>query len=273
MRKIVICDDEQTWLDRAGSILERFLSERGMDTELELCSSIDEIPEAPDVVFMDIEFGAADGEPGSGSEPEANASEETGSDAGNADDTDREEVSDKGHAAGIAAAAEINRRYPDCQVVYLTNYLNYAVDVYETEHVWYLLKEQFEERLPEVMQKISDNEEATRAELVVVTSHGSIESVRCRDILYLERKDRRTVIVTYRQRYEVRDRIPVIMSKLPARGFARCHNSYAVNLDKVSAIQKNSILMKNGDELLISRGYGRSFRTEYMDWAGSRMVR
>ena len=248
MRKIVICDDEQTWLDRAGSILERFLSERGMDTELELCSSIDEIPETPDVVFMDIEFGAADGEEGSGS-------------------------GSTGEAAGIAAAAEINRRYPDCQVVYLTNYLNYAVDVYETEHVWYLLKEQFEERLPEVMQKIADNEEAARAELVVVTSHGSIESVRCRDILYLERKDRRTVIVTYRQRYEVRDRIPVIMSKLPARGFARCHNSYAVNLDKVSVIQKNSILMKNGDELLISRGYGRSFRTEYMDWAGSRMVR
>ncbi|MBQ9068557.1 MAG: hypothetical protein IJ131_05755 [Eggerthellaceae bacterium] len=51
----------------------------------------------PDLVFIDIEF---DGKP-----------------------------------EGIAAVREINERVPNCQVVYLTNYLQYAVDVYQANHV------------------------------------------------------------------------------------------------------------------------------------------
>lgn len=45
---------------------------------------------------------------------------------------------------GIDLAMEVNRKWPKCQVVYLTNYWSYAMEVYETRHVYYIVKEKFE---------------------------------------------------------------------------------------------------------------------------------
>ena len=42
---------------------------------------------------------------------------------------------------GIDLAMEVNRKWPKCQVVYLTNFWSYAMEVYETRHVYYIVKE------------------------------------------------------------------------------------------------------------------------------------
>ena len=244
MLKIYICDDDRAWLDRAEELIRDHFAEISEDAVVETCSSIDEISDAPDIVFMDIEF-----------------------------DSREQDGAGEGVSNGIEAAAKLNTMYPQCQIVYLTNYLSYALDVYGTEHVWYVLKDQLSQRLPDVTGRIMQSIEESRAELVVMGSGGRMESILCRDIMYLERKDRRTLIITSRGRYEVKDRIHVILGKMPSRLFARCHNSYAVNLSKVRGIQKGSLTLKDGTEILISRGYGRSFRTEYMNWAGERIVR
>ena len=54
---------------------------------------------------------------------------------------------------GIDLAMEVNRKWPKCQVIYLTNFWSYAMEVYETRHVYYIVKEKFEEKLPGVLEK------------------------------------------------------------------------------------------------------------------------
>lgn len=43
--------------------------------------------------------------------------------------------------SGIDLAMEVNRKWPECRIIYLTNYWSYAMDVYETHHVYYIVKE------------------------------------------------------------------------------------------------------------------------------------
>ncbi len=245
---IIIVDDDKDWLQTAGQILQRFADqkadrkislhcyENADSTLAELTGSktaagIKPQTAAPDLAFLDIEFGTS---------PD-----------------------------GIGLAGQLNERFPACQIVYLTNYLHYALDVYQTDHIWYVLKPQFEERLPEIFSKLAAIRNNRETKLSLTAADGHIVTLRCGDILYLERQTRMTRIVTVNSSYHTRSRIPELAAKLPAGSFARCHNSYIVNLTRVSEIYAKSILLEDGSEILISRGYSRSFRAAWMAWAES----
>ena len=45
---------------------------------------------------------------------------------------------------GIELANELNSTLPECRIIYLTGYLDYAPDVYTTEHVWFVLKDRID---------------------------------------------------------------------------------------------------------------------------------
>lgn len=47
---------------------------------------------------------------------------------------------------GIETARAVNEKWSMCQIVYLTNYLFDATEVYHTAHVFYVLKNQFEQK-------------------------------------------------------------------------------------------------------------------------------
>ena len=239
MTRIYICDEEKKWQNEAASILKSFAEKRGAEAKITCFSTPEEVLHskgpAPDVLFTDIEF--EDGE------------------------------------SGIDAAKEINRLYPECHIVYLAKRIEHALDVYNTKHVWYVIREQFRQRLPEIYDKVCGIDDDRKSYLVVKTTDGATVRIACRGIMYLERHDRKTFIVTYERKYVVKDRIPVILDKLPADRFARCHNSFAVNLDKVREVRPGSLVMRNGTEIMISRGYSKSFKSEYMARMESRAVK
>lgn len=63
----------------------------------------------------------------------------------------------EGEENGIYLARQIKLLNPSCQIIFISNFLNYATDVYSTEHVWFLLKDQMEERLPIALHKAMRN--------------------------------------------------------------------------------------------------------------------
>lgn len=115
MKRIVLCDDSRAWLAKASEILNKYIEREGRDTEVlcfdEPAKCIEGMPADTEAVFMDIEWEKS---------PEG-----AGDAAAVAPESAR-----KAEPEGIAAAAEINQRYPGCRVIYLTNHLGYALDVY-----------------------------------------------------------------------------------------------------------------------------------------------
>lgn len=246
MRNIIICDDDGLWLDKAAGIIRNCTSDRGESDAVSLlcCGDISEclemVSEDTRLVFMDIEL----------------------------DQRDDEQV--PRDPDGIRAAAEINRIFPHIFIVYLTNYLSYALDVYDTDHIWYVLKEEFEERLPDIFSKLDRLENEKKREIIVNSEDNGVVSVPCADILYIERSGRRTAIKTTAGIYTTKAKIRDVMELLPRDGFARCHNSFIVNMAEIKEIHRTLVRMSDDAEIMISRGFSRSFRIQYMDWAGKR---
>lgn len=228
-----LCDDDPTWLVQAEHVLEDYAHHSGMVLDLQAFSDgttmLATCPQAPDVLFCDIELG-----------PDKN---------------------------GIDLVQEVKCAWPSCQVVYVTNYLRYAPDVYVTEHLWFALKDTFEDRLPEIMEKLAHQMEDVSHALAVETTDHSLLSLSCTHIVSLERRGRETVITCDDGcSYQVPDRLPTLLDRLPQRLFVQCHGSFAVGLSHVRLVKRDAIVMSGGVEIPLSRRHARAFRDRYLDW-------
>jgi two-component SAPR family response regulator len=54
---------------------------------------------------------------------------------------------------GIDFASKINQIAPSCIIIFISNYLNYATEVYDVAHVYFILKSELNERLPRALEK------------------------------------------------------------------------------------------------------------------------
>lgn len=237
--RVALLDDNEAWLQKEEGILRAQGPQYDVDPEIHVFTDGPDLLAshigAPDVLFSDIEIGDADN--------------------------------------GIRFSQQIHKRWPACQVVFVTNHLRYALDVYVTEHLWFVLKDQFEQRLPEITQKLLQQIDEREAVVVLTTTSHEIVSVPCSDVLYLERNGRITnVYVAGGTSYLVSDRVVTLLEKLPKKSFARSHGSFAVNLSHVRGIYADTIRTTEGCEIPLSRRFSRPFRDAYLEWADEHVV-
>lgn len=156
---------------------------------------------------------------------------------------------------GIEIVARVNQVWPDCQVIYLSNYLSYSLDVYDTRHVYYVLKDQLKTRLPKVLKKAIESFQTARSTILFHTVDNEEIRISLDQILYLERRIRITIVHLEETRLEIRDKLSDLADLLPGRQFSRCHNSFIVNLAKVKKKAGQIYYLENGEEIPISRKY------------------
>lgn len=234
---IGICDDDKTWRQRAKRLLKNWFENAEKEVEV-LCFAqggelLEYVGAALDVLFLDIELGEDN---------------------------------------GIAIARRVNEKWKHCQIVYLTNFLFYATEVYHTEHMFFVLKEQFERRLEEIFQKLFHQMQQKERILLFSVIGGNRLCLAPDEILYLERLRRVTRVVTVWGDYAIWDKIDVLEQKLPKPDFLKCHNSYIVYLPAIREQQKNEFLMKNGDRITISRSYLKKAKDGFLKWALTQMM-
>ena len=59
-----------------------------------------------------------------------------------------------GRANGIFVAKKLNKVRPNCKIIYMTNYLHYATEIYNTEHIWFVIKSKFTDKIGDIIGKI-----------------------------------------------------------------------------------------------------------------------
>lgn len=248
--RIAICDDAASWNRHASKVLTEYLAGRKEPDQNKpaeiLCFETGEdllSYAGPPIhlLFMDIEF-----------------------------DEEHDETISKGE--GIAFAARVNERWKDCMVVYCTNYLYYALDVYDTDHVYYIVKSQFEDRLDNLFDKMDRLKVRESASVYFHVIGSGMAYFALKDVVYFERKTRYTEIRTAEGSYHVREKIPDIMEKIPAGIFTRTHSSFLVNMEYILKKEKNSYILKTGGHVPISRSYNMSTREEFLIWCEKQIL-
>lgn len=232
-----ICDDDRIWARQEKRVLTRYAEEKAFSLNVfyfPVQEMLFRYEGAPiDIIFLDVEFQGT---------------------------------------KGITVAREINRRWKNCQIVYVTNNLYYAMDVYSTNHTCFVLKSQFEDKIADVFKMVEKRVKQKKNQVTLSEINGKKITLPTDDFLFLERSQRITFVQTVWGTYRVREKLDELKEIFNSPEFVRCHNSFIVYLPAVLELQKAFFLLRDGTIIMISRSYGKTVRDAFARWATDKKI-
>lgn len=155
-------------------------------------------------------------------------------------------------ASGIEAVKQINAWHPNSQIIYITNHVTYFSSVYETSHIFYILKKDIDKYLQTALKKaISHLKKANQLYLTIHTKQNDIRLPQSK-ILYLERIMRTTNIYTAEGVYQTPERLDSISERL-CPWFCLSHRSYLINGRHIVNLDRHHAILSNEISIPVSR--------------------
>lgn len=218
MMQLAICDDDDVFRKFAAKIAESALDKvphfiRLFDNPTALQLEISEGGYLPDIAVLDIQMAQMD---------------------------------------GITLAKGINHLAPSCRVIFISNYNDYLMDAYETEHVYYVLKSDIENRLPAALEKALKTDDAHRHLIIKIGSQRRV--IPLCSVFSLERQLHKTLVHTEHEDIETTQSPAELISTCGAAcEFIRCHQSYWVNCRAIASMEADCFILSDGSCIPISR--------------------
>ncbi len=173
--------------------------------------------------------------------------------------------------SGIELGVRLREQGCTGAIVYLTVSPEYAVDSYEAQAFYYLLKPVEQERLYKVLDLVAASIAKHRAACVTVKTKDGLRLVPVDGIAYVELAGRSACYhlaggekiesVTMRTAFQTE------MAPLLANwGFFACGASFVVNFYYVTSVEKRFLTLEGGDRVPLSRGQMSQIRQQWSDY-------
>jgi DNA-binding LytR/AlgR family response regulator len=147
---------------------------------------------------------------------------------------------------GIQFLKGLSANHP--QIIFITSEKQFAAEAYEHEVTDYLLKPVSEERFLKAVFRAAENFNASvfsgnSKKFIFVRVNGNLVKIELSEILYIEALADYIMIYAPYSRYTVHLTMKAIEDSLSSNSFVRVHNSFIVNLDKISKVEDNMVLI------------------------------
>lgn len=237
MLKIAICDDDASVRKLICSYVSRICAHHHIEIEpIEQYGHaqmlLERRPQALDILFLDIQM------------PGLN---------------------------GIEAAREIRRFDESVTLIFMTSFPQYAVEGYSVQAYNFLIKPIQEDLLEREILPVLKRLSVQSGSRLTFRHEDAYYTIRIREILYAETSGR--IAVIHLPDKSCRTSFPMknMEKLLPKDTFFRIHTGYLVNMDYVTSINKDTVTLKTGIQLPVSKHRKREFINAYMVYVG-RMI-
>lgn len=131
-------------------------------------------------------------------------------------------------------------------IILVSSKREYALDGFDLEVADFLLKPPTYARFRQAVAKVEAEQPNAsglqfRGDFIFVKSDSLLVKVRIDDVLWVEALADYVALVTPEKRYICHSTMKSIEARLPADDFARVHRSYITRLDRIDAIEDNTI--------------------------------
>lgn len=173
---------------------------------------------------------------------------------------------DLGKESGVELATQLSHQYPEMMIVFVTGHKEFMEEAFEIDAMGYLVKPFEIKRLESTLRKsilqISAMRRIHNSREIVVTDENLKKKILCRDIIYIQKQQYQSIIVTREKEYHVYEPITSLYERI-GEGFLRVNQSEVVNRDYIKGISGNIVQLKNKIEMPIGRTYRKEFKRLY----------
>ncbi|MDF2907180.1 MAG: LytTR family transcriptional regulator [Herbinix sp.] len=170
---------------------------------------------------------------------------------------------------GIQTASRMLKMNPRIITIFITGHKEFAYDAFTVEAFSFIIKPIDPERLERIFRKavlqVNDFNNRKQRSPFIITEDNLKKKINQSSILYIERIDTQSVIVTKSSKHFVYETITSLSERLD-NNFIRINQGIIVNLSEVSQLNKNQLQMKTGEEFPIGRTYVKEVKRRYLEF-------
>ena len=156
--------------------------------------------------------------------------------------------------SGLEVARQIREKYYDSVIIYVTNYIEYAVEGYEVNAYRYIPKNILEEKLPEAYAAVYVNIENRKKNFYIIENNHRIERIAYEDIFYVKKDQKYITIVHKHGISRERKTITAFIESVQSLDtFVVVDRSYIVNAFHIMTLKNQEIVLRNGETIPVSR--------------------
>ena len=177
---------------------------------------------------------------------------------------------DMDEKSGLDLAKEIRQNYhSDCLILFLTNYPKYMQNSFDVRAFQYMIKPvQFDEfeRKFNAARKYLEKDDKNRVVLKIDEDNVVFFT---NEIYYIDKEKSSKQFLVYLEDKCVvaKGVLSAIENQLLEQHFMRTHRSYLVNMKHIRRIQKNDLVLSNGNLVPISRRKEKELKQQFMRYA------
>ena len=148
-----------------------------------------------------------------------------------------------GSISGIELSARLLRIHPDMQIIFISGYDDYYLQVYDVEHIFFLRKPIETQRLMTALETAQDRILTSRDEFLPVKIKRSILRIPQSGIMYIE-KDKRMIRINMvnGEIYNAYGKLPELLESLNDF-FFQCHTSYIINFRYIREMSEKKFIL------------------------------
>lgn len=238
MYHIAVCDDDRRFMDEFTQKLNKVLSSKNIDAEIEKfydpASFLERVDQGTpfDLIFLDIFLGKEN---------------------------------------GYQFAKSLRNEDIQTDIIFITTTEDYAVMGYDVSPLLYLVKPIKDEQLVYACDIFLKKHRPTR---ILLNLSGETFSLNIADLLYCEVFGHRVSLhLASGSAKEIRYSMNKLEKLLPADLFIRSHQSYLVNMAHISSIIRYELTLSTGQTLPISQSRYMNLQNSFLLYASHQKIR
>lgn len=166
---------------------------------------------------------------------------------------------------GMEVVRRLREKGVHSQVIFVTSCKEYVFQAFDVDAIHYLVKPVSENDLFHALDKAIMRCEQVDAQTITITKGNAVQVIPLREILYCEAVNHKIDIRTTTGRFDYYNKLDTLQAQLDER-FFRCHRSYLVNMNFVAGKDGDSVIMINGDKVLVSRRKQQQFSQQLLSF-------
>ena len=224
MFKIVLCDDEERFLNLEKKLIAEYFDKKGIPFSVESFSSGEELLandvllDIADLIILDVEMKGID---------------------------------------GITVAKKIREKNDKVNIAFLSAHMNYSTDGYHVRAIRFILKtlDDIKDYLFECLDSVLANVDLIDQKITMDFTIGR-RTIKVKDILYLKSFGNYTTFVLLndsKENYMIRHSLKKTTETMTAYDFISVSYNETVNLRHIRSVARYKVSLDNGEEISVSQ--------------------